>query len=382
MRCRPSSRRHRLAARTRECSLRAPAPPGDDHRPPHSSDERGRFAPRARCGRDLPIAVSAASPTAAPTWLDELRTPEATPACCTSIAPIATVERGGNAETVAEPDDDVRRDRAREGRVHPERSEGEHSDPAEQGADKDDASRSEAPLDLSCDAGHHEERHVHGQPGDARLECRVALDVLEVEGDEEEHSGQARRRERRRAHWRARKTLRRKNPSGSIGCGGAPRERRRARAGRLRRQETPSVNADVQPWSSLSTSANVRQKRPADTSPAPMRSSRRAFGSRDSRTKTSVSRAPAIPTGTFIQKIADQSKALISSPPRIGPPPNPMPATVAQIPIAQARRSGWYASTRIDSESGASSAAPAPCNARNVISMPWSSRSRSRSRRS
>ena len=46
-----------------------------------------------------------------------------------------------------------------------------------------------------------------------------------------------------------------------------------------------------------------------------------------------------MPTGTFSQKIADQSKSSISSPPRIGPPLKPRPATVAQMPIAHARRS-------------------------------------------
>ncbi len=47
-----------------------------------------------------------------------------------------------------------------------------------------------------------------------------------------------------------------------------------------------------------------------------------------------------MPIGTFIQKIADQSKSSIRRPPTIGPPPKPMPATVAQMPIAHARRSG------------------------------------------
>jgi hypothetical protein len=56
-----------------------------------------------------------------------------------------------------------------------------------------------------------------------------------------------------------------------------------------------------------------------------------------------------IPIGTFIQKMADQSKAPIRTPPTIGPPPNPKPATVAQMPIAEARRSGGNASTRIES---------------------------------
>jgi hypothetical protein len=61
-----------------------------------------------------------------------------------------------------------------------------------------------------------------------------------------------------------------------------------------------------------------------------------------------VASRPASPIGTFTQKIADQSKASISAPPRTGPRPKPKPAIVAHIPIAHARRSGSNASTRID----------------------------------
>jgi hypothetical protein len=110
------------------------------------------------------------------------------------------------------------------------------------------------------------------------------------------------------------------------------------------------VNADVQPRSSVSTRANVKQKRAVATRAAPPRSSRWAPGSRDSRTYSSVTNAPAMPNGTLTQKMADQSKALMSAPPRIGPPPEPRPATVAQIPIAHARRSGGNASAMIERE--------------------------------
>jgi hypothetical protein len=89
---------------------------------------------------------------------------------------------------------------------------------------------------------------------------------------------------------------------------------------------------------------------------------------RDSRTATSVTTNPATPSGTLTQKIADQPNASISTPPRIGPSPNPSPATAAQIPIAPARRSAGNASTRIDSVSGAISAAPTPCTTRAAIS--------------
>jgi hypothetical protein len=76
-----------------------------------------------------------------------------------------------------------------------------------------------------------------------------------------------------------------------------------------------------------------------------------------------------MPNGTFTQKIADQSNASISRPPATGPAPKPRPAIMAQMPIAQCRRSAGNASTMIDSASGASIAAPTPCSARIAISI-------------
>ena len=113
----------------------------------------------------------------------------------------------------------------------------------------------------------------------------------------------------------------------------------------------------------------MSRNNPADASTAPSGSRRRASGLRDSRTAASVSPAVARPSGTLTQKIADQSNSSMSTPPRIGPSPNPSPAAAAQMPIAAVRRSSsGNASTRIDSASGAMSAAPAPCSARNATS--------------
>ena len=53
--------------------------------------------------------------------------------------------------------------------------------------------------------------------------------------------------------------------------------------------------------------------------PMPGRSRVRLVGSRDSATAQSVTRAPTIPTGTLIQKTADQSTCSTSTPPRTGP---------------------------------------------------------------
>ena len=78
---------------------------------------------------------------------------------------------------------------------------------------------------------------------------------------------------------------------------------------------------------------------------------------------------PATPSGTLTQKIADQSKRSINSPPTTGPLPNPIPAAAAHRPIAPVRRSPGWASTRIESDNGATSAAPAPWTARSAISV-------------
>ena len=125
---------------------------------------------------------------------------------------------------------------------------------------------------------------------------------------------------------------------------------------------------DVQPKCSDSTIAKVRTHRPAATSTAPGRSSRRAFGLRDSRTPVITSTSPMIPTGTFTQKTADQENSSTRMPPTTGPAPNPNPAAAAQIPIAAVRRSGGYASARIDRLRGATRAAPTPCAARAAMS--------------
>lgn len=74
-----------------------------------------------------------------------------------------------------------------------------------------------------------------------------------------------------------------------------------------------------------------------------------------------------MPIGTLTQKIADQSKSPISTPPTIAPLPKPIPAAAAQTPIAVVRRSCGKASIRIESVSGAISAAPTPCSARKAI---------------
>ena len=75
-----------------------------------------------------------------------------------------------------------------------------------------------------------------------------------------------------------------------------------------------------------------------------------------------------IPMGTFTQNTADQENSSTRMPPTTGPAPNPNPAAAAQIPMAAVRRSGGYASARIDRLSGATRAAPTPCAARAAMS--------------
>jgi len=76
------------------------------------------------------------------------------------------------------------------------------------------------------------------------------------------------------------------------------------------------------------------------------------------------------PIGTFSQKIHCHEIPWAIAPPTSGPPRTAMPVTPLKIPIAQARRSGGKAALRSASESGITSAAPAPCTARAAISQP------------
>ena len=77
-----------------------------------------------------------------------------------------------------------------------------------------------------------------------------------------------------------------------------------------------------------------------------------------------TSGATMIPTGTLIQKIHSQLKAVTTAPPTMGPSATARPATPDQAPIARPRRSSRKATLRIVRVSGVITAPPRPCTAR------------------
>ncbi len=76
------------------------------------------------------------------------------------------------------------------------------------------------------------------------------------------------------------------------------------------------------------------------------------------------------PIGRFTKKIHRQSKAVTSSPPRVGPAMVATPATAPHTPNAAPRRSGGNVFVMIVRVCGMSMAAPSPWTARNAISQP------------
>ena len=77
-----------------------------------------------------------------------------------------------------------------------------------------------------------------------------------------------------------------------------------------------------------------------------------------------------MPMGTFTQKIQCQSRPSVTPPPTSGPAATPSPAMPPQIPTTDPRRSGGNAEVSRVRPSGITIAAPAPCTARNAISVP------------
>ena len=94
--------------------------------------------------------------------------------------------------------------------------------------------------------------------------------------------------------------------------------------------------------------------------PMPGRSRLKLVGSRDSATAQSVTSAPTIPTGTLIQKTADQSTRSTRTPPSTGPMASASAEMPAQMPIAVPSSLRGKAATMIDSVSGFISAPADP----------------------
>ena len=88
----------------------------------------------------------------------------------------------------------------------------------------------------------------------------------------------------------------------------------------------------------------------------------------DSETAHSVTPAATTPIGTLIQNTADHETCSTRKPPSSGPIARPRPEIPAQMPIAVGSCFRGKAATRIESESGFSSAPPTPCSERAAIS--------------
>ena len=202
-------------------------------------------------------------------------------------------------------------------------------------------------------------------PGLHRREAEDELQVLRreeeepEEGEEEHHDGAARGAEARvleQPHVEQRRR-------GAALVHGERRQRdRRERAG-------AEDAADVQPCAGASMTAQTRATSPAPESAAPVQSTGRAAGSRDSgRSRRPATRASAV-SGTLTRKIEPHPKWSSSTPPATGPSATPTPAVAAQMPIAVARSRGSVKTLmRSESVAGMMNAAPAPMTARAAIS--------------
>ncbi len=78
----------------------------------------------------------------------------------------------------------------------------------------------------------------------------------------------------------------------------------------------------------------------------------------------------AMPMGTFSQKIHCQDSPSVTAPPSTGPAATPRPVTPPHTPMAMPRFSAGNASLIKVRVSGRSTAAPAPCTTRAVMSCP------------
>src|SRR5919106_598010 len=87
--------------------------------------------------------------------------------------------------------------------------------------------------------------------------------------------------------------------------------------------------------------------------------------------RPSTTAAAIIPMGTFTQKTADHEKRSTRNPPASGPTARPRLEIPAQMPMAVGTCLRANAATRMASESGLSSAPPAPCTTREAMSW-WS----------
>lgn len=138
----------------------------------------------------------------------------------------------------------------------------------------------------------------------------------------------------------------------------------------------PSTETDVQPFEGASMFAQTTATRPTPESPAPVQSTRRATGSRDSGMSLSAPTSASAANGTLTMKIDPHQKWSSKKPPRTGPRATPMPR---RSPTPRARRpacAGVRSDRRAHPRAAATPRKPA-CTRRS----PTGGRSRSRSAR-
>ena len=165
------------------------------------------------------------------------------------------------------------------------------------------------------------------------------------------------------------KARRRKYSIGIIGTGARRSQNTNAAIRAAPASRAPITSPLPQPTDGARTGAQTRASSPRVISGRPARSSR-GRGPRLSVSMTEEATAATTPTGTLIQKIHCQLMPWMIAPPRSGARATPSPVMPPQIPIAVPRFSSGNASLIRVSESGSTTAAPAPCTARDAISAP------------
>ena len=265
------------------------------------------------------IEPRTAMPIAPPTCREALITPDAMPARVRSTADMASADVDGMVSARPAPSS------TKNGQICVVRRADVHLGQAEQGdrgrehADQHHRPRADAGVQPAGDGRDDQDHQRRRQRADAGLERRVALDVLEVQGDEVDR---AEEREADEAdHERG------------DGEGAACEEAQRQH--RLRRAQLPHHEGHQQreprrragrgsPATARSgcwSGSGRRRARRGRRSPAPCRRCRAssARGSRDSATRQSSTTAATTPIGTLIQKTLDQPTCSTRKPPSSGP---------------------------------------------------------------
>ena len=194
------------------------------------------------------------------------------------------------------------------------------------------SSRARSPVRGREHPGERRDDHRRRRPRQrpqARLERRVALDDLEVLG-EQEHRAEHADREGQADHVRDREAARAEQPQGQHRVLAGPGDGRRTTgpAGR-RRPAATSTPAEVQPSSLPCTMPQMPRKTAAAEHQRAAQVEALPGGRTTRGRRTSSSGAATTPTGTLSQKIACQLTPSTTAPPMTGPSATPRPDDAA-----------------------------------------------------